>query len=220
MSPDVERAALMATETLIRNQVITAPIDPMPILKRMPNVLVTSFADIAERACVDRSSLLTMFGNDNQDAGTIVAASDDGVLHYFVAYNQRLPYALVQRAIARELGHIVLGHDGSRPDDVRTEEALIFARHLLCPRPLLAAIRDSGVPLTVELIGSVTGCRKRCLDGIRVTPGAHVPPELNRLVREQFADYVDNFVSYARSVQSRDDSPLAEFGTYFDNYCE
>ena len=218
MTVDAERAALMATETLIKHQISTAPIDPMPILKKLPNVLVTSFADIAERTGSERSSLVTMFGDENQDACTVYVT--DGQPHYFVVYNQRLPYVLIQRAIAREIGHIVLGHDGSRPDDVRTEEALIFARHMICPRPLLVAIRDAGVPLTEELIGSVTGCRKRCLEGLHHTPGAHVPPELNRMLREQFKDYVDNFVSYAHTVQARDDSPLADFGTFMDNYEE
>ena len=217
MSPDAERAALMATETLIKYQVSSAPVDPLPILKKLPNVLVYTFTDIAQTAGVNRESILKMFGENDQDAGTIVA-DDHGAPRYFTVYNQRLPYVLVQRAIARELGHIVLGHDGTRPDDVRTEEALIFARHLLCPRPLLAAIRDAGLPLTVELIGSVTGCRKRCLDGIRVTPGAHIHPKFNRFVRDQFADYVENFVSYAVTVAPRDDSPLADFGTYMDNY--
>ena len=46
-------------------------------------------------------------------------------------YNQELPCRMIRHAVARELGHIVMEHDGSRPEDVRMEEANYFAEQFL-----------------------------------------------------------------------------------------
>lgn len=164
MKPDFDRAAVKATETLIEYGITTAPVDPMRILKTMPDVLMVSYTEIATAMDIDRSSAVTMFGHANQDA---VTAYLKGRNQYFIAYNQRLPFYMLQRAFARELGHIVLGHDGTRPEDVRNNEALCFARHFLCPRGLLKAVEESGLPFTVELLGAMTGCYERALIGIR-----------------------------------------------------
>ena len=132
----------------------------------------------------------------------------------------RLPQYLVQRALARELGHIVLGHDGSKPEDVRMAEAYCFAHHLLCPRPLIRAVRNSGIPFTIEVLGAMTGCYDRCLQRMRKTPPVHVPAELNRKVHFQFADYINNFLDYESYLMKTDESVLADFGTYMDGYEE
>ena len=143
-----------------------------------------------------------------------------GRLVYIVAYNQRLPFYMLQRGLARELGHIVLHHDGSRPEDVRAEEALVFARHLICPRPLVKALQENLSPLTMETFGNVTGCYERCLLGIKKTPGAHVPAELNRIVRDQFAEYISNFLNCHAILTNGDITGEADFGTFMDNYEE
>ena len=216
-TPDLERAALKACETLVEFSVNAAPVIPIPILKRMPGVVCLSFAEMAVRTGTNREDVIRMFGSGSQDAVTSVKKIN-GKINYIVAYNQRLPFYMLQRALARELGHIVLGHDGSRPDDVRLEEAVMFARHFLCPRPLIAAIWDAGLTITVEMLGNVTGCYERCLAGMRVTPGVYVPPELNRRIRAQFADYVQNFVDCQAVLSGVDTSPVADFGTYMDFY--
>lgn len=217
--PDYETAALRATETLIRYQVSSAPVDPARIIKSIPGVLLLSYTQMAQFVGMDRQKVLNIFGENNQDAATIVQPGGKKV-QYVVGYNQRLPFYLAQRALARELGHIILKHDGSRPEDVRLEEAQCFARYFLCPRPLIRAIEEEGIPITVELIGSITGCYKRCLEGMQITPGIRISPELNWLIRGQFEDYITNFLSYARFVKKDDHSELADFGTYMDNYEE
>lgn len=217
MTPDYERAATMAMKTLIANRITTAPVIPLPIFKRKPGVLVLSFAEMSDMADVDRNSFVARFGA-NQDAATIHLP--DSPLKYIVAYNQRLPFYMLQRALSRELGHIVLGHDGTRPDDVRNAEAYCFAHHLLCPRPLIHALHQAGIPVTVEVLGSVTGCYERCLVGIRREPGVHVPPELNRAVRDQFAPWLDNYIAFQRYLSPDDLSTVADFGNYMDNYTE
>ena len=218
MKPDLDNAALRATETLIQYNVSAAPVLPLPILKSLAGVLVVPFAEMAARLGEDRKSMLTAFGAWNQDA--VTTHRDDGRIRYLVTYNQRLPFYMQQRALARELGHIILGHDGSRPDDVRQEEAVMFARHLLCPRPMIQALQESGLRITEEIFGNITGCYERCLAGIRKTPGVCIPPDLNRAVKAQFSDYVQNFLDCRSILTDGDDSAPADFGTFMDGYID
>ena len=219
MTPNLERAATAAAETLITYHVTSAPVAPLRILKSIPGVIVLSFAELATGMGMERRELLEQYGDTAKDAFTL-AKDVGGRLRYFVGYNMLLPDYLLQRAIARELGHIVLGHDGSRPEDVRMMEAMFFARHLLCPRPLIRAIQDTGIPITVETLGLITGCYERCLVGMQKSHGVHVAPELNSMLREQFAPYVQNFVDCRAILTAKDDSALVNFGTYMDNYEE
>lgn len=219
MTPNYDRAATAAAETLIKHNITAAPIMPLPILKSIPGVLVVSFAEIASRMGVDRANVLDTFNAENRDVITSVR-NINGRLCYVVAYNQRLPFYMLQRSIARELGHIVLGHDGSRPEDVREAEALCFARHLICPRPLIKSLQAAGVIITIETLGNITGCYERCLIGLRKTPGAHVPAEVNMQVKWLFMDYVENYVNFKPAMIDEEDTSPVDFGTFMDNYEE
>ena len=162
MTPDYETAARKATELLLKYKISAAPIIPIPILKDMyPKVVIVTFADMANDMNTDRRNIVMMF-SDSQDAATIVRRKN-GELQYIIAYNQRLPFYMLQRGLARELGHIILEHDGSKPEDVRAKEALCFAQHFLCPRPVLMAVKNAGVPLTTEVVGNITGCFEHCI---------------------------------------------------------
>ena len=219
MTPDYERAAIKAAETLITHRVTTGPIDPVIVLKTIPDCLVISYAEMALQMDLDRENLLHSISPESYDAMSFAREINGKVLR-FIVFNQRLPQYLVQRGLARELGHIILGHDGSRPENVRIEEAQTFAYHFLCPRPLVRAVHDSGIRFSTEVLGNMTGCYERCLAGMRKTPGVHVPPELNRMVRAQFADYLANFLDYQAIVSQSDESRDADFGTYMDGYEE
>jgi len=219
MTPNLDAAAIKAYETLVKHKVSFAPVDPLPILKQTPGVFVTTFAEMAARTGTERDSFLSSFSYENRDVITTFNANAKRPV-YIVTYNQRLPFYMQQRALARELGHIVLGHDGSRPDDVRNAEAITFARHLICPRPLIKALTDEIGPLTMEVVGNLTGCYERCMIGIRNTPGVNVPAELNREVRQQFAEYISNFVNCKDILVQGDVTGVADFGTYMDCYNE
>ena len=220
MTPDYTRAAVKACETLIAHHITAAPIDPVPILKSLPGVLVISYADMAAQMALDRGLMLQSISPESHDAMAF-AKTINGNLMYIIVYNQRLPLYLIQRALARELGHIVLGHDGSRPDKVRATEAQTYAYHLLCPRALIRAVQEeSGVSLTTEVLGTMTGCYERCLAGMRKTPGVRVPGELNRKIREQFSNYLLNLFDYLSIVAPSDESQLADFGSYMEGYEE
>ena len=219
MTPDYERAAIKATKTLIQHQVGTAPIDPLPILKKTPGVIVLSFEEMSQKTNIDRKQILDTFGCSNQDAVTTVFVDGDE-LKYVVTYNRMLSTGIIGRALARELGHILLGHDGSRPEEVRNEEAKCFAHHLLCPRPLIHLLQATGMKLTTEMLGNVTGFYDYCVSCIRKQPSVKVPAELNRLVRDQFMPYASNLFEYQQYASSKDESALADLGVYMDNYEE
>ena len=218
MTPDYQKAAIKATEILIQYGITSAPVSPLPILKNTPGVLVFTFESISNHVDQDRRCVISMFGQ-NQDAFTTVNKVGDKK-QYIVTYNQRLPQVLIQRSLSRELGHIILGHDGTLPEDVRNEEALAFANHLLGPRPLIHAIQSAGISISVEMLGNLTGCFDYCLSCMRRIPPVFVPADLNRAVRDQFADYIDNFIEYHRTASLSDSSALADFGTYMDGYEE
>lgn len=215
IKPDVERAALAASETLIRHHIDNAPIFPMSILQSMPNVIVMTFTEMADKSGMDRTNLVTMFGSDTQDVIAYLRGNE-----YCVAYNQRLPYYMLQRAMARELGHILLGHHTSTlPEQTQTMEALYFSRYLLCPRPLLKRLFDAGINMTVETLGNITGLYGRSLAGIRETPGAHIPTQINCKIRDQFTGYLQRAMDYIKS-ESVENVAKATFGSYMDNYEE
>ena len=219
MTPDYQTAAIKATETLIRYNIGTAPVDPLPILKKVPGVIVLSFEEMSQKINVDRKKILDTIGCDNQDAVTTVFI-DEGNLKYVVAYNRILSTGFIGRALARELGHILLGHDGSRPEEIRNEEAKCFAHHLLCPRPLIHLLQATGIRLTTEALGNITGFYDHCLSCIRKQPSVEVPAELNKKVSEQFMPYVMNLFEYQRYASLKDGSALADLGSYMDNYIE
>lgn len=122
MKADYDRASAKAKE--IASKYGT---DPMSILKQLPGVLVVSYAETSRTVGIERSSLLTMFGEHHQAAFT-TAHVDNA---YLVVYNQQLPEDTIRKALAVELGHIVLGHNGTRPEDVRNAEAECFAINLI-----------------------------------------------------------------------------------------
>ena len=219
MIPDFDRAATKALEVLIKYGVNTAPIDPIPIFKRAKGFNVVTFAEMSNMFGVSRKQFVSSLETENHDAFTVVYMKDNKP-HYLVAYNMRLPQYTIQRALAREMAHIVLNHDGSLPEDIRNAEAICFARHLLCPRPLIHAIQETGTNVTVEVRGNITGCYERCLIGMRKTPATHVSSELNKAVKEQFKDYIEEFLDFQSFLSQEDDSMIANFGTFMDGYCE
>lgn len=217
MGPDYNKAAIRAAETLLQYGVKKAPVSPLPILEQLDDVLVISFSDLSESSGLCQHELIPLFGK-NMDAVTS-AHIDGNRTQYIVAYNSLLPFAMVQRALARELGHIILRHEGSSPEN--TAEAQCFAMNLLCPRPLVHAIQATGTRVTSDLIATLTGIFDyQTISALRKMPGTDVPAGLNRFVRTQFMPFMLNFFLCYRANMAADGSEAADFGTYMDNYQE
>lgn len=220
MTPDYDRSATAAMQILIDNGISRTPIDPLHILKRQPGVRVLSFARMANEANLERDDLIPLFVA-NQDAATFNLNEDIGDVRYVVVYNTRLPFEIVCRAIARELGHIVLGHDGqTRTYEVRRAEAMCFAHHLLSPRPVLRMLQESGVPLTMNMLSDTTGCIDECVYDMQTIPGAHVPADLNRRVRDLFSRGITEYIRFHVAAHRVDRSQTIDLGTYMHGYEE
>ena len=219
MMPNYDLAAIKAMETLIQNGITETPVDSLSILLKYPGVRVISFKKFAMEAKMERQDLVPLFGG-NQDAATFHLDMPIEDVKYVVVYNMRLPYEIIWRGVARELGHIVLGHDGiTRPSDIRRAEAMCFAHHLISPRPVIRMLQDS-VPLTMNVLAATTGCSDECVDDLRVIPGTHVPKELNREVKDLFSRGINEYIRFYRAAKKADKSPLIDFGTYMDDYEE
>ena len=220
MKPDFDRAAIAAMQILIDNHVTETPIVPLPILLSYSGVRVISFAKMANEVNMERDELVPLFVH-NQDAATFKLGMEIDDVEYVVAYNMRLPFEIIWRGLARELGHIVLGHDGiTRPYEVRKAEAMCFAHHLLSPRPIIKMIQESGLDLTMNVLSDTTGCIDECVEDMAEIPGAHVPPEMNRAVREQFSRGIMEYIRFHNASKKVDHSPLVDLGTFMNNYEE
>ncbi len=220
MNADLDRAAVAAMNLLIENNITETPIKPLPMLINYPGVRVMPFTHMATEAGVDREDLIPLFGQ-NQDAATFHLTMPIDDVRYVVVYNMRLPFEIIWRAVARELGHIVLGHDGvTRPNEVRRAEAVCFAHHLISPRPIIKLLQESGTPLTMNVLANTTGCSGECVDEMQTISGTRVPAELNRRVKEMFARGIREYLRFHAASPKKDTSPVLDFGTYMDGYEE
>lgn len=219
MTPDYDRAATAAAEILIKYGIRSAPVDPLRIIKEADGFNAVTFTEWSNCIGKNRDNLLHTFAPSNLDAVSGVFMKN-GKPYHLIAYNMLLPQHIVSRGLAREIGHFVLKHDGSKPEEIRNAEALCFANHLLCPRPLIHALQQAGVQITVEVLGNTTGCNELCLMRMRKLPAVHVPPELNRKIREQFSKYISEFIDFQPFLAQEDDSMIANFGTFMEGYEE
>ena len=219
MEPDYNKAATKAMEILIANNISETPVDTLSILLKYPGVRVISFKSFAIQAGIQRHDLIPLFG-ENQDACTFNLDMDIDGVKYVVVYNMQLPYEIIWRGIARELGHIILGHDGqTRSTEVRMAEALCFAHHLISPRPVLNMLRQA-FPVTMNVLSDTTGCSDECVDGLRKIPGTCVPAELNRKVKDQFCRGISEYIRFYQASKKEDKSAVVDFGSFMDNYEE
>ena len=220
MIPEYNRAAMAALQLLIDTEITTTPIDPLPILMKQPGVRVISFARFANEANTERQDLIPLFVA-NQDAATFKMGTGFDGVDYVVVYNARLPFEIVCRGIARELGHIVLGHDGEkRLPQVRRAEAMCFAHNLLSPRPILHMLQESGMPLTMNVLSDTTGCIDECVFDMQETPGTKVPAEINRKVRALFEPGIQEYIRFHSRTAYKDRSPLVDLGMFMNFYEE
>lgn len=219
-TPDLESAAVKAMEILISRNITETPINALSILLDQENVRVVPFTKIAIEAGIRRRDLVPMF-EANQDAATFhLTMPDMQDVNYVVVYNMRLPHEMIRRGIARELGHIVLGHDGAtRTKEARFAEAMCFAHHLLSPRPVIRLLQESA-PLTMNTLAQTVGCSGDCVDDMQKIPGVYVPKETNLQVKNLFAKGIREYLRFHLASPIPDRSPVLDLGTYMDNYEE
>lgn len=211
---DYVKAASKAYETLIKYNVCKAPVSPFPILDKLDNVDVVSFEELEKTSGVDPRSIGC---GKCSDAFSMIQEAH-GQQTYMVAYNNRLPFSILQRALSCELGHVILGH--TERSESNEAEARFFAMHLICPRPLIHLMQVISMRLTEDLVANLTGVFHQEFIRIRHEPGVLIPARLNKFVGNQFLPFVLNFYEYYRDVAPKDGSALADFGHYMDFYEE
>lgn len=218
-TPDYDRAATAAMQLLVDRKNPETPVRSMDILLSFPHVRVIPYTSAAMQAGMERQELVPLFGN--QDAALFrLSMPELPEVNYVVFYNMLLPDEVIRRAIARELGHIVLGHDGvTRSMEARMAEALCFAHHLLTPRPIIHMLQQT-VPVTLNMLVETTGCSESCVEEMRTIPSARVPAELNRQVQVLFAPHIQEYIRYHQERRFVDNSPVIDFGTYMAGYEE
>lgn len=219
-TPDLESAAVKAMEILTDRNITETPINALSILLDQKNVRVVPFTKVATDAGIRRRDLVPMF-DANQDAATFhMDIPDAKDIDYIVVYNMRLPHEIIRRGIARELGHILLGHDGAtRTKEARFAEAMCFAHHLLSPRPIIRMLQESG-PITMNILTQTVGCSDDCVDDMQKIPGVRVPKELNQRVKNLFLKGIREYIRFHNSSPIPDRSPILDLGTYMDLYEE
>ena len=145
MEPNYKRSATAALETVIDFDLDTNRINPLSVLSRLKNVLLLPYKSEHE------SGTALFIAGDNQDAFTLVNRKN-GKLQYIVIYNLATPQTQLDFALSRELGHIILEHDGTSPEAVWDAEANCFAHHFLCPVPMAKEIRINFRPQHSSLL--------------------------------------------------------------------
>lgn len=125
MTPNREKAAAKAVDTVIEHNLNPDFPDPLCVLKRLNNVALIPFE-------ADPGFL----PGDNQSSFTLVNR-DHEKLQYIILYNKGLQAHKLRLSLSRELAHVILEHDGTSPEAIWDDEAMCFAYHFLCPLPLL-----------------------------------------------------------------------------------
>ena len=218
MLPNYEAAAAAAMNLLIRKNITSTPIDSLSILLSTPGVRVMTFSEMATETGENRDELVPLFGK-NQDAALFKLMQPIDGVDYVAVYNRFLLEDVVSRGIARELGHIVMGHDGqTRPAEVRLAEAHCVAHHLLSPRPVIRLLQESGIRITLDILAETTGCSSDCVEGLQAIPGVHVPKEINQQVKKQFEKEILEYMRFRSASHKKDTSPEIDFGSFMDNY--
>ena len=121
MEPNYCKAARKAVETMAKFGA-SIPVRILPILKKLPNVFVIAL------------DIPSIPGHECWDAFACVRERK-GTLQYIVVYNQTLPPAKLNLALAREMAHVVLRHSADTPEEVWSEEAQCYGYHCAGFRP-------------------------------------------------------------------------------------
>lgn len=139
--PDYHRAVRLAYRTLLHLKIAQLPVDIVSICRKCKNTVIIPYSEAEPYA--DILGLDLQFDAPSEMAYTYRIEMPDGSIIHLLLYNDE-PYQNAYRfrfTLAHELGHIVMKHRDS--GYVQEAEANCFAQHLLCPEPLVEALREN-----------------------------------------------------------------------------
>lgn len=164
---DLPRAAAMAYRVLAEQNVSALPVDPLALLRKCRGTEVCTYADAAARLGMTDAAFERACGV----AEAFTLAQGDC---FMICYRAEGNPARQRFTLAHELGHRVLGHTARDPAGER--EADTFASHLLCPRPVLQALRFAGADESE--MARVFYVTRRCIQEILRQPETEIPVDL------------------------------------------
>ncbi len=138
--PDFHRAVRLAYRTLLHLRINQLPVDIVSIYQRCKNTLIIPYSKAGPFADILGFDIVNEAPSDM--AFTYRIEPVEGPIIHLLLYNDE-PYqnpARFRFTLAHELGHIVMKHVKS--GYVEEAEANCFAQHLLCPEPLVEALRE------------------------------------------------------------------------------
>ena len=188
---DCTTAATQAARALIKFGISRTPIYPQQIVQASDRATMVSFADPDEMYDIMGTNSVITWENKNL-VWTSLVPEENEVHSYLFTVNRNAPMGRLKLALAVELGHIYLGHGTNILGSEKSrKEAECFALHLVFPRALVKLLQERDVVLTKVMFSRIFGDCEWCLESILNAEPVSISPDLNRLVKEQFAPYVD-----------------------------
>lgn len=188
---DCTTAATQAYRALIKFNVCRTPIYPQQILQASNRATIISYEDEEELDDVCGTNAIISTSQSDLVMSSVIA-DDEEHEQYLFTVKRNAPLGKLKLAIAVEMGHIYLGHGVNMLGSEKAiREAECFALHLEFPRPMIKLLQEHGVILTKTTFSRIFGDCEWCLDNILKADPVKVSPELNRLVKEQFTQYVN-----------------------------
>ena len=187
-APNLARAARMAYRALLARSAGTLPVDPLDFLQACRNTRVLTLQAAAEALGVPAEDLAGLFAAGV--AAVTLQQRDAERAAYIVVYRPEGNPARLRFTLAHELGHRILGHEGSDP--AAEAEADCFASHLLCPEPALQQLLARfGGRIAPEQIAAACYVSYGCALTVLRRERPDLPADLLTAVGRLFAPAVD-----------------------------
>lgn len=187
MTPNYNRAAAKAYQTLLALHINTLPIDPLMILYQCRNTAVHTYTEVMPRYGISDPHWFRSIVMEGKDAITV--RREQGRIIYEMLYNERANPRRMRFTLAHELGHIVLNHKMEEPWEER--EADYFASQLLAPRPVCNAFAMYGIDASNPAIIAAAFRLSQAAADIAAGAPRHQPDaQLYRALYDQFEPYV------------------------------
>lgn len=198
MTPNYNRAAAKAYQTLLALRISALPIDPLMILHQCKNTAVHTYEEVMPRFGVRDPQYFKSMVMERKDALT-VRRDQGGRIVYEMFYDARANPRRMRYTIAHELGHILLNHRMEEPWEER--EADYFASQLLAPRPVFNVLAaygyDSGNP---EVIAAAFQLSKAAAEIAARAPCHQPETGIYRAVYDQFEEYVKSISKVLKAM--------------------
>lgn len=205
---DCTTAATQALRALAKFKISRTPIYPQQVLQASSVATIITFDNPKEMSLKDDEIVVSSMHKN-----------PDGIVHHIFAVNRNAPIGELSLLLSIHIGHIYLGHVGEQHDCKRRHESECFAVHFRYPRPVVKLLMDKGFVFTRESISRIFGYCDPCLDSMLKAQPVATSPELNRLVKEQFAPYINSLEEMGLlAVKPSKDEKVIDLSRYMEGY--